>query len=72
MQMDANRQTEISKRAHCFWELEGRPNGRDLCHWLRAEAEFDAVQYSPIEKAKPVKPRREKDKRQSSRAGSLG
>jgi Protein of unknown function (DUF2934) len=71
--MDATRYTEISKRAHFFWELEGRPNGRDLDHWLRAEAEFAAYTESADRASKPVKPRRgRKLNRQTSRAGSLG
>ncbi len=56
--MEAKHHTEISQRAHSFWELEGRPNGRDLDHWLRAEAEFNAIQNSPSEKLEPAKPRR--------------
>ena len=28
---------EIAKRAHEIWEREGRPQGRDLDHWLAAE-----------------------------------
>jgi hypothetical protein len=30
----------IRQRAHEIWEKEGRPHGRDLIHWLRAEAEI--------------------------------
>lgn len=33
------RRTRIQERAHAHWETEGRPEGRDLDHWLRAEAE---------------------------------
>jgi len=29
----------IRTRAYAIWEAEGRPNGRDLDHWLQAEAE---------------------------------
>lgn len=31
---------EISKRAREIWEREGRPEGRDMEHWLQAEAEL--------------------------------
>jgi hypothetical protein len=31
---------EIAKRAFEIWEREGRPPGRDLEHWLAAEAEL--------------------------------
>lgn len=30
---------EIERLAHSYWEAEGRPDGRHLEHWLRAEAE---------------------------------
>ncbi len=28
---------DIAFAAFCLWEQEGRPNGRDLAHWFRAE-----------------------------------
>jgi len=31
---------DISKRAREIWEREGRPEGRDMEHWLQAEAEL--------------------------------
>jgi hypothetical protein len=31
--------SEIAERAYRIWEREGRPDGRDLDHWLRAERE---------------------------------
>lgn len=31
---------EISRRAHEIWEREGRPEGRQVEHWLTAEAEL--------------------------------
>jgi hypothetical protein len=34
------RRTRIAQRAYELWEIEGRPVGRDLEHWLRAEAEI--------------------------------
>jgi len=30
-------QQDIGARAYELWEKEGRPNGRDLAHWLEAE-----------------------------------
>lgn len=36
---DASR---VAARAHEIWEAEGRPEGRDHDHWLRAEAELSA------------------------------
>lgn len=61
--MTSERHAEIAKRAHAIWELEGRPSGRDLDHWLRAEAEFDATQRAQIAKNRPAKPRRPTAKR---------
>jgi CBS domain-containing protein len=34
-------------RAYAFWEREGRPNGCDLDHWLRAEAEIAGAGPNP-------------------------
>ena len=31
---------QIADRAYVLWEQEGRPDGRDVDHWLRAEAEI--------------------------------
>ena len=28
---------DIAFAAYCLWEQEGRPDGRDTEHWLRAE-----------------------------------
>jgi hypothetical protein len=33
---------QIEERAYALWEGEGRPEGRALDHWLRAEAESAA------------------------------
>ena len=33
---------EIAACAHRIYESEGRPNGRDLEHWLQAEAQLIA------------------------------
>lgn len=30
----------IRQRAHKIWEEEGRPEGREYSHWLRARAEI--------------------------------
>lgn len=34
-----DREERIRKRAHAIWEEEGRPEGREYSHWLRARAE---------------------------------
>ena len=31
---------EIACRAHDLWENEGRPEGRELEHWLQAESQI--------------------------------
>ncbi len=33
-------QDAIRKRSYLIWEREGRPEGRNLEHWLKAEAEL--------------------------------
>ena len=35
-------QTAIRERARELWEADGRPEGRALDHWLRAEREVRA------------------------------
>jgi hypothetical protein len=37
--MNRNLQSEIAQRAYFIWEEEGRPNGRALEHWIKAEEE---------------------------------
>lgn len=57
---------KISLRAFQIWEAEGRPEGRDLEHWLRAEIELRVVPgrvgvksppalLAPASKAPPAK-----------------
>ena len=38
--IDPHLMARIRQRAYELWEDEGRPEGRDRIHWLRAEAEF--------------------------------
>jgi len=33
---------QVRKRAHALWEVEGRPEGRALDHWLAAKNEADS------------------------------
>ena len=50
---------EIANRAYAIWEQEGRPNDRDLHHWLRAEAEFATTQVASLATEEgPAKPNR--------------
>jgi hypothetical protein len=39
---------QISELAYAIWEKEGRPQGRDLDHWLAAERELQ-VSASPVD-----------------------
>lgn len=34
------KQEEIAARAYRIWEQEGRPPGKEVEHWLRAEGEI--------------------------------
>jgi hypothetical protein len=34
------------RRAYEIWQSEGSPNGRDVDHWLRAEAEITSSHCS--------------------------
>jgi hypothetical protein len=37
------REQVIRERAYAIWEEEGRPDGRDLDHWRRAEQEISSA-----------------------------
>ena len=39
--MADDREARIRERAYDLWVSEGRPDGRDVDHWLRAEQEID-------------------------------
>ncbi|HWD20761.1 MAG TPA: DUF2934 domain-containing protein [Verrucomicrobiae bacterium] len=53
---------EIARRAYEIWEQSGRAHGRDVEHWLRAEAEIRGRANKPPTRAQPLlktpKPRR--------------
>ena len=34
---------EIAKCAFCIWEQEGKPEGREIEHWLQAEKQLAAA-----------------------------
>jgi len=53
-----NRIKDIETRSYFIWEHEGRPQGRDWEHWLRAEAEVIAEETAL--KAVPAKTTRRK------------
>jgi IS5 family transposase len=33
---------QIARAAYLMWEQEGRPHGRDMAHWLKAETQLRA------------------------------
>ena len=46
----------IRQRAHEIWEEEGRPEGREYSHWLRARAEIqDTAGDAPAEAGRASK-----------------
>ena len=63
----------IEQRAYEIWENEGGPHGRDVDHWLRAEAEITGSATTPTTPSKPQRPlhSRPKVKRHSTRQTDL-
>jgi hypothetical protein len=55
-------QQDIGTRAYELWEKEGRPNGRDLAHWLEAERMLRQQATAPV--AAPRRDARLKGNRQ--------
>lgn len=49
------REIEIRDIAYSIWEKEGRPTGREMAHWLKAEAiwEENRRKASPSASAAP-------------------
>ncbi len=45
-QTDNPAHDEISRRARAIWEERGRPDGRDLEHWLDAERQLRQAKES--------------------------
>jgi hypothetical protein len=45
------REHKIRERAYMIWEAEGRPDGKDAEHWLRAEAEISSEERDAAEEA---------------------
>lgn len=52
---DADREEEIRLIAYQIWEEEGRPHGRDLEHWRKAEAIWEEQQGQEVSGAEPRK-----------------
>jgi Protein of unknown function (DUF2934) len=48
MTRDGREQAVIRERAFAIWEEEGRPEGKSVAHWLRAEAEIKPNKISGV------------------------
>lgn len=53
----------IAKLAYEYWETEGRPDGRDLDHWLRAERTLSGASLKETARANK-KAKRDKNRAQ--------
>ena len=55
----------IRERAYSLWEREGRPHGRQLEYWLRAESEITGTVGRPkaAKTATPIKAARRTPRR---------
>lgn len=42
--ISGNDRPDINEAAYKIWEAEGRPHGKDLEHWLRAEQQVAAME----------------------------
>lgn len=58
--MEMQHDTLIRQRAYAIWEQEGRPEGREWDHWVRAAGEFAAQPAAApaIQAARPARPAR--------------
>lgn len=54
-----DREYAVRERAHAIWEHHGRPEGKNLDHWLQAEAEIGTERVmSSIKSSKAPGPAR--------------
>jgi Protein of unknown function (DUF2934) len=53
---DINLSDRIRQRAYEIWQSEGKPHGRNLIHWLRAEAEIRDALKAQAPAGKPRTP----------------
>jgi len=57
---------EVRERAYRIWEREGRPDGRDLDHWLEAEREVLVASEGTQQSKGPNRASRTAEKRSAS------
>ena len=46
--MDGEREQAIRERVYALWEGDGRPKGKDLEFWVRAETEIAGDPYAGV------------------------
>ena len=51
----AHIEVQIRERAYALWEQEGRPEGREWDHWVRAASEVVSPASEPAMEAAPAK-----------------
>jgi hypothetical protein len=67
----SNAAEKIRQRAYEIWEAEGRPHGRQMEHWLHAEAECQQASAPPQEqKPAPVRKHKARSKHAAKRRGT--
>ena len=49
-------EADIALRAYQIWEEEGKPDGKDFEHWLKAEAEVATPRKAAAKKPAAKKP----------------
>ena len=56
--MTQTNREKVLKKAYEIWEAEGRPHGRDMEHWLKAELMIGGTpaKKAPAKKAPAKKP----------------
>jgi DUF2934 family protein len=55
--MSEPQEQTIRERAYALWEQDGRPDGRSLAHWFKAEADI-AISLAAQKKVGATKSRR--------------
>jgi len=63
-----DREPAVRERAYAIWERDGRPEGRNLDHWLQAEAE---IGIRPLQILKPPAAVRVATKRRAQSANGV-
>lgn len=69
--MSPDQEETIRSRAYAIWETEGRPEGRSIDHWLRAEEELVREGLNGVtEEGRPVRVSRSASVRSRSKAAA--